>query len=180
LDLIKWREGLNLSLKNAIQLRDDGDLLMKKGSLGHAYFSFYSALEELGVALYIISHYNDLPDLKNSQNFFKSHKEKTALMIFDYFKSANDEIELKKEFYFKLQKTGKSFDYEYSRLIDKHLKIWKNRNWGVYTSLNENLSDWSSPKRITNEDLLMIRRPLYKAIEDFSNTISRMKNWNWF
>jgi len=51
MDLKKWKGGMQHCVNKSIHLRDNGELLMKKDSYGHAYFSFYTATEELGVAL---------------------------------------------------------------------------------------------------------------------------------
>jgi len=42
MNLKKWQNGLKLYLKNAERLRDYEEVLMEKGSYGHAYFSFYT------------------------------------------------------------------------------------------------------------------------------------------
>ncbi len=59
MNIKNWQKGLELYLNNAIQLRDDGERLMEKGLYGHVYFSFYTALEELGVAGIILENYRD-------------------------------------------------------------------------------------------------------------------------
>ena len=49
-----WREGINLCIGNIDQLIKDGELLLKHKSYGHAYFSFYTAMEEISVVNFIM------------------------------------------------------------------------------------------------------------------------------
>jgi len=54
MDLDNWKKGVIYCIENAIRMRDDGELLTKNSSYGHTYFSYYTAMEGLGVALYIL------------------------------------------------------------------------------------------------------------------------------
>lgn len=93
MDLKKWKEGMVHCVNNAIHLRDDSELLMKKGSYGHTYFSFYTATEELGVALYIIKHISKL-NPKKIYDFLMSHEKKKILMTFNFFSEKIKDLEL--------------------------------------------------------------------------------------
>jgi len=53
--LEKWQDGLDKCIENIIKLIEDGDLLMNKGSNAHAYFFYFTALEGLAIADFILA-----------------------------------------------------------------------------------------------------------------------------
>ncbi|KKN29245.1 hypothetical protein LCGC14_0846100 [marine sediment metagenome] len=151
MDLKKWQNGLKLYLKNAEQLRDDGEILMEKSSYGHAYFSFYTALEEVGMALYILDNFRESKP-EEMQNFIKSsgsHKRKSKIMIFDSFTEKIKDLNLSDDEEKEMIKTGESIEDFYARKLDEKLGFWEKRNRGIYVSLNRKKNDWLIPQNMT-------------------------------
>jgi len=177
MDLKKWQNGLKLYLKNAEQLRDDGEILMEKGSYGHAYFSFYTALEEVGMALYILDNFRE-PNPKELQKFIKSmgsHKRKTKIMIFDSFTEKIKDLNLSDDKEKEMFKTGESLEGFYARKLNKRFGIWEKRNKGIYVSLNRMKNDWLVPQDMSLDDLTLIRDAANKQIRDMNNAIALME-----
>ena len=177
MNLKRWQEGLSLCMNNIIRLRDDGELLMEQGSFGHAYFSFYTAIEELGVAFYILSNYhNPKPKELNKLIHSKdSHKRKAYLHIFDMYKSKIKDLPLPKDHLKELFKTGESFEEYYARILDKHYGIWDKRNRGIYFSPNKNYSDWLVPQSLTSNDVTELYEGLNEKIVEMQNGMTLMK-----
>ena len=73
-----WHEGLNNCIDHINQLREDGDLLINKGSFSHAYFFYYTAIEELATANYILGHFN-YPSPKDLKKIIYSHEKKKKI-----------------------------------------------------------------------------------------------------
>ena len=177
MNLKKWQNGLKLYLKNAEQLRDDGKSLMEKGSYGHAYFSFYTALEEVGMSLYILENFRE-PNPKVLQKFIKSkgsHKRKAKIMIFDSFTEKIKDLNLSDDEEKEMFKTRESIEAFYARKLDEGLGIWEKRNRGVYVSLNKEKNDWVTPQDVTLDDLTLIREAVNKQIRDMNNAIALME-----
>ena len=61
MELDVWQKGLKLCIENITRLRDDGLILMENGSYGHAYFSFYTAMEEFWKAYFVPGQLNAVP-----------------------------------------------------------------------------------------------------------------------
>lgn len=174
MDLTKWRQGYDLYLNNAIRLRDDGVLLLEHNSYGHAYFSFYTAMEELGVAMYILHHYSE-PNLKEFKKFYKSHNKKSPLMIFDLFGSELENIQIPKDFYKKTFPEEDSMETEYGHILSKNLNIWNKRNQGIYCSLTKDGKNWITPNGIAFEDVKKFQKRLNKNIESYLRAKETLK-----
>ncbi len=177
MNIKKWQNGLKLYLKNAIQLRDDGETLMEKGSYGHAYFSFYTALEELGVASIILENYHD-PKPNELQKFIKSkgsHKKKSQMLIFDSFAPKIQDLNLPDNHMKEAFQTGEAIEEFYARKLDEGLEIWEKRNKGIYVSLDKNKSDWNTPQDFTVDDLDAIHQVINKQIDNMENALRLME-----
>lgn len=168
--LKKWKEGVNYCVENAIRMRDDGEILMKNGSYGHAYFSFYTAMEELGVALYILKHFNK-PNPKKVYKFLMSHERKRTLMTFDFFSEKIQDLEIPKDYLKDVYLSGEEFEIWMGKKLNKQLEIWDKRNRGIYVSLKKGFSDWITPKEITIEDLTFFKEKLDKTLESWERSL---------
>lgn len=149
MDLKNWQKGLDLYLDNSIHLRGDGELLMEKGSYGHAYFIFYTALEELGAAFFILENYRnpnpgELNKLLRSKG---SHKKKSKLIIFDSFASKIKDLNLPDNHLKEAFNTGETLKDFYARKLGEKLKIWEKRNRGIYVSLTKDKKKMAYPSR---------------------------------
>ncbi len=177
MNLKRWQEGLSLCMDNVIRLRDDGKLLMEQGSFGHAYFSFYTAIEELGVAFYILINYHH-PKPKELKKFIHSkgsHKKKVYLQIFDMFKSKIKELPLPDDHLKELFKTGESLQEYYARILDMHLELFDKRNKGIYFSPNKSSSDWLAPQSMTSRDDIELFEGLNKKIDEMLSAMAFLK-----
>jgi len=177
MDLKNWQEGLDLYFDNSIYLRDDGELLMEKGSYGHAYFFFYTALEELGVAFFILENYRN-PNPRELNKLLRSkgsHKKKSKLIIFDSFASKIKDLNLPNNHLKEVFYTGETLEDFYARKLDEELKIWEKRNRGIYVSLAKDKKKWLIPQDFTLDDLNFIHEAVNKQIQDFKNAISLME-----
>lgn len=74
-----WHNGLKRCVQHIIELKENGDLLMKKGSFSHAYFIYYTALEEMATAYFILDRFNQ-PSPEELRNIIFSHERKAPLM----------------------------------------------------------------------------------------------------
>ncbi|MFX1480936.1 MAG: AbiV family abortive infection protein [Promethearchaeota archaeon] len=177
MDLKNWQKGLDHYINNAIYLRDDGEILMEKGSLGHAYFFFYTALEELGVASFILENYHD-PNPRELNRLLKSigsHKRKSKLIIFNSFAEKIKDLDLPSNHLKEVFRTGESIEDFYARKLDKKLKIWEKRNRGIYVSLSKDTKKWFIPQDIILDDLKLIHEAVNTHIQNFKNAIVNME-----
>lgn len=56
---MKWQDGLNLCLDNAVELKKSCEIMCKLGKLHHTFFFYFTALEELGTASFILNRFNN-------------------------------------------------------------------------------------------------------------------------
>jgi len=180
MDIKTWHKGIDISIENVIRLRDDGILLMNSGSYGHAYFSFYMAIEEMAVAYFILNRMFD-PEPKELKEFLE-HEKKGPLVIFKIFKSeipgTDWRLSIKKKMIKatmeNLEKTGstafgskkhlESAQYIMGKEYSRIKKLWDMRNRGLYVSPNKDLTSWHSPKDFKKDDLTEILEKLNSAI----------------
>lgn len=182
MDLTKWKKGLKLCFSNAVRLRDDGELLLNNGSYGHAYFSFYTAMEELGLALIILKSFKE-PKPKELQKFVRSkqsHQKKSMLNVFDFFKEEIKNLNLPKDYLKKLWESGKTYEQFIAEKLDKKLGIWEKRNRGIYLSLNKNYTYWLTPQDITPDDSKLLRKKLIETIESWKGTMAFLERHKMF
>ena len=175
--LKKWQKGLELYVRNAEQLRDDGELLMENGSYGHAYFSFYTALEEVGMVLFILENW-EKQNTKELQKLIKSkgsHKKKSKIMIFDSFTEKIKDLNLPENHLKEMFQTEESIEDFYARKLDEGLGIWEKRNRGIYVSLNKEKNDWLTPQDIIRDDLTLIHEAVNNQLDSANNAIAIMK-----
>lgn len=158
MDLEEWQKGINLAIDNALQLFKDGELLMKNGSYGHACFSFITAFEELGVALYILDHFNT-PQPKELKKFLR-HVKKLSLSSYRVTLYLTSDQNLLLEF---LKLAEKQLTTQYNtpaeKKIEKNIRefgdklrklnsLWYIRNRGLYIELTQSLSAFQTPKEM--------------------------------
>jgi len=162
-----WQNGVNIVIDNVISLYNDGILLMKNGSFGHACFSFYTAMEEIGVAYFILSLYNN-PDTNKLRNFLNHRKKMAATNLIELIFSAKPFGNMG-EFYKSLLHDMKG-DYrsgKKSSRVSKIIKdiqdrdnLWYLRNHGIYTSLNHDRTDFLSPSQLDRDLAESIKKKL--------------------
>lgn len=151
----KWREGINLSIDNVLQLVNDGKMLMEKGSYGHACFFFLTAFEETAVAYFIIDNFDTPLPKKLHKKEFLNHLKKFSLARFKTFlisgdlSSFNDFLTILRE---QIQ-NGAIKNYEsklrnLEKKIQKGNSFWNFRNNCIYTSLDQRTLQYISPKDI--------------------------------
>ncbi len=183
MDLKTWQDGLKLCRDNIVRLKDDGILLREHGSYGHAYFSFYTAMEELWKAYLIIENFYQV-NTKTFLKYLKSHRIKCPYAIYRVFfddisKLYVDDI---MEFMKLQEKTSRSlgkyqdqieldskdmkdtFEYKYGQELDEYFSIWEKRN-RIYLSLSEDGKEWITDSDITKKELENFAEKLEKAIE---------------
>ncbi len=158
MNINEWRNGINLCIDNALRFFKDGEILMKNGSYGHACFSFITAFEELGVAYYIIDHFNTPQPAKLKK--FLNHVKKLSLTSFrstpyltgdhnillEYLKLAEKQLTTQNSFE-ESRKTEReilAFGNELRRI--NSLKYIRNR--GLYIELNKSKTTFQTPKEI--------------------------------
>ncbi len=158
MDIDVWRNGINLYIENALQLNEDGKVLMQNKSFGHACFSFITALEELGVAYYIMDHFN-APQPAKLKNFL-NHVKKLSLSSFKITpyltRDQNTLIEYLKltEQYLLSQNNSKEKKKTEKEIIAlgnelrkiNSLKYLRNR--GLYIELNRSKKAFQTPKEL--------------------------------
>jgi len=161
-------KGIDVSIENVIRLRDDGILLMNSGSYGHAYFSFYMAIEEMAVA-YFILHRRYSAEPKELKEFLE-HEKKGSLIIFKIFKSEipgtdwRPSIKKTGSTVFGSKKDLESAQYIMGKEYSRIKKLWAMRNRGLYVAPNKDLTGWHSPKDFKKDDLTEILEKLNTAI----------------
>ena len=177
MDINKWHEGLEKCIQNIIRLKEDGDMLLSRGSLGHAYFMYYTALEEMAKANFIIDRFQT-PSPKQLRKIHFSHKDKIALMAGKIFlpdcADLPEMIAVLKETCGKNYKFGsvpklRSKEFKLSEKIErrKNLLYWRERS--IYVELNENNSDFLIPNEIDKDIILYNLK-----IEEMSNPIKTL------
>ncbi len=190
MELKIWLKGLDHYLENIKQLRDDGLLLMDNGSLGHAYFSFFTALEESAMISYIIkSLYTPNPVALRK---FLKHKLKVPYAIFralkgDFSFDKTDE-EVKKLFLnqrtsslgmeLKPDEFTETFEFKAGEIIEKKKKMWKLRNMGIYVGINKNNKRWTTPNEVKIGDIEFILKGLNQRIEVLEEVITSIHEEN--
>ncbi|MHA1344260.1 MAG: AbiV family abortive infection protein [Promethearchaeota archaeon] len=183
MDLKTWIQGIDLYMENIIQLRDDGVILLEHGSIGHAYFSFFTALEETAMISYIIeSLYEPKPEL--FKKLFK-HGMKTPYAMFRALKrefSFEDlsEKEKKKIFNARGKTIGlglnldtfkNSLEFIIGEMIIKQNDLWNLRNNSIYLNISDDNKRWITPKDIKREKAELLLKRLNEKIENLKGTI---------
>lgn len=172
MDLDTWRKGVTVSIDNVIQLYKDGNLLMENGSFGHACFSFVTAFEEMGVALYILGSFNDPKPTKLEK--FLNHKKKIMLSnvasviatmdSFGNLRNLYDALIKDKDKNFKGGNIQKSEIYKFADELQKMESLWYLRIHGIYVTLNNAKTDFSSPIHIGKKYAEKLKEKLKKAL----------------
>lgn len=162
MDLKEWRNGINLSIKNSIELYNNGAFLIKKGSCGHATFLFITALEEIAVAYFIMDRF-ETPEPNELMEFLK-HDKKYALSNFMsiplnfarniYFQEKFIKS-VKKHLQKEIDEGNSPMDEKIYHQLGTEIKnlanLWYLRNRGIYITLNESKTQFISPKDISKE-----------------------------
>ncbi len=175
MELEEWRNGIKLSIKNGIELYNNGAFLLKRGSYGHATFLFTTALEEIAVAYFIMDRF-DTPDPHELKEFLQ-HDKKYSLTNFmsiplsfagniyfqeKFIKSA------KKHLQKEIDEGSSPMDKEIYQPIGAEIKnltnLWYLRNRGIYLTLNESKTQFIGPKDISKEKASEIANFVYLQI----------------
>ncbi len=190
MDLKTWIQGVDLYMESIIQLRDDGLLLIKHGSIGHAYFSFFTALEETAMISYIIKRlYN--PEPETFKRLFK-HKMKIPYAMFRALKknlSLKDlsEEEIKSLSDAKGKTVGLEFDlntfknsqeFIMGEMIIKQNDLWNLRNNSIYLDISDDNKKWITPKDVKPEKAELLLKGLNERIESLKETIEHIHKDN--
>lgn len=162
-----WQNGVNIVIDNVISLYNDGILLMENGSFGHACFSFYTAMEEIGVAYFIFSLYNN-PNTNKLRSFLNHRKKMAATNLIELIFSAKpfgDMGELYRALLHDMKgdyRSGKK-PSRVSKIIkdiqDKD-NLWYLRNHGIYVSLNNDRTNFLSPSLLERNLAESIKKKL--------------------
>jgi len=167
-----WRNGLNITIENVVQLYNDGKLLMENESYGHACFSFITAFEEMGVAYFILSHFNN-PEPKKLEKFF-NHAKKIAISNIASLLFTAEHFGNVKKLYeawikdtekdIKIHQSGKSESFKVAQDMGKQESLWYLRNHGIYIMLNNSKTDFQSPTNIGKEHTEKLKEKLKNVL----------------
>ena len=172
MDIKEWRNGIQLSINNGIQLYNDGIALKKTESYGHAIFSFVTALEEIAVAYYILERF-DKPEPEGIKGFF-NHKKKLSLSslrsevprkyvnVIDYYELRKKQLKLEIE-----GKIDSQIEKRFFKIGDrarKSMSLWYLRNRGIYLSLNKEKSKFLSPNELNKKTTERIANFVYTQL----------------
>lgn len=169
MEINNWRKGINISIENAIELFNNGKLLIEKGSYGHGLFLVITASEELSIAYFIMESYNTPRPDQLQTNGFLNHQKKLALTSFKSGQLTNiDNIPLQEKLLKKHQdiiqkeidKKASAFYEKVYRNLGKEIideyNLWELRNRGIYVDLNLNKTTFICPQDITKEQALKV------------------------
>lgn len=172
MDLDTWRKGMTVSIDNVLQLYKDGILLMENGSFGHACFSFVTAFEEMGVALFILGTFNEPNPTKLEK--FLNHSKKiglsnitsliTTMEPFGNIRNLYHALLKDKEKNFEINKKQKSEVRKFADELQKLENLWYLRIHGLYVSLNNSKTDFLSPTHIGKEHAERLKEKLKTAL----------------
>ena len=154
-----WQEGLKKIIDHIIQLHQDGDFLAENGSYNHAYFLYYTALEELTKAYFILARF-DKPAPKEFRRNLRDHRLKAQssarIMFNPEIEDLPDVIEILKESKSKIPKFGsiqdfRSKEFQFGIKLEKRKKLeyWRNRS--IYVDIHYKNSDFLTPDSIPIE-----------------------------
>lgn len=174
----KWIEGINLCIDNIERLKKDGEILRDNDSYGHAFFSFYTAMEEMAIASYMLKNIYT-PNPKELNKFIKKHRVKGPLGISKVYKEHLGKKDYGSEFwgdisklhrkFMKINHTSKEYDFEFNKLLGKKIQksenLWYLRNRGIYIDLSKDLTHFLGPQDIKQEKLDEIHKLLGIAID---------------
>jgi len=161
-----WQEGFNKIVDHIVQLLDDGDTLLKKGSYAHAYFLYFTTLEEIATANYIMARIEN-PDPSGLKEILFYHSKKIPLAVRDLFPPEIEDFphltnilkdyEDKEEILTGSKEDLRSKDFKLAKRIEKREDLWYWRNRVIYTTLNETCTDFYTPFDITLEIVKKLR-----------------------
>ncbi|MFW9881364.1 MAG: AbiV family abortive infection protein [Candidatus Thorarchaeota archaeon] len=164
-----WRKGFDLCVKNAMELARSGELMLKEENLAHAYFFYFTALEELGAAGFIAFRINEPVPEKLKK--FLNHRKKVALSFIQTFNLKfliPDDLD--EEEYLDILREGvnkkdilASEKFVQSKMYKRAEKLLRKkdlielRHRSLYIGLKKDSSDFLSPKLITRDDVDSIK-----------------------
>lgn len=190
MEVQKWKLGLKFFVDNAERLQNNGKILLENRSYGLSYFCYYTAIEELGVAYFILHYFND-PKPKQLEKFHRNHALKRNYAIYHLFKPEVSELlqtgsmEIKETVLkrhlkqiekrstildgeeIEIQFTDQSFQHLLGKQVNKMLKLMSKRNKGIYVSLNKKKTDWHTPGEIKESDILKLKPVVEEKVKRF-------------
>lgn len=179
---IDFRKGYEVCINHAVRLAHDADLLAQNGSFGHAFFLYFSAMEEAVKSMfYALVHIGILEYDEKVKRDMVKHMDKTA--IFVGFLSS--------------QRITKQKDFDYSsemptreELIESFVELGKAigefrrlRETSLYADLKKN--KWNSPMDFPESDFNSAREYIsyffhLSGRNSIYLLIYRKKSWKMF
>ena len=173
-----WQEGLNKIIDNINQLIEDGDLLSKNGSYGHAYFLFYTAFEELSKAYYILARF-DNPAPAGLKKTLGKHIRKAILSTgATYLPEVEDLPDIisvlkeskSKNFTFGSRSSLDSQRFKLGEKIQqrKNILYWRERS--IYVDINSGNTDFLTPVDISIDHIKELHNILTIEVAEIQAT----------
>lgn len=158
MEIETWKNGANICIDNVNHLIEDGKLLIENKSYGHACFSFITALEEMGIAYFILGNFFS-PKPKEFKKFL-THKKKMVISNLINLITTGGPIGITKklnllvnsgDFEAKSKKEKMEEVFKLSNEIQKKENLWFLRNAGIYVGLDSSKKDFIHPGQIGQE-----------------------------
>ena len=155
MEIETWKNGANICIDNVNHLIEDGKLLIENKSYGHACFSFITALEEMGIAYFILGNFFS-PKPKEFKKFL-THKKKMVISNIINLVTTGEPIGITKklnlmlsssDFEVKTKKEKMDEVFKLSNEIQKKENLWFLRNAGIYVGLDSSKKDFIHPGQI--------------------------------
>jgi AbiV family abortive infection protein len=158
---IDFREGYEVSIDHAIRLAQDADLLAENGSFGHAFFLYFTAMEEVVKAVHYALVYADVLeyDEKVKRDIMK-HMDKTAM--FAGFLVSQTMMKKKDFDTSPKMPTREELVESFSGLAEIISEFRRLRETSLYVDLKNN--KWSDPTNFPEADFNDARKHISELI----------------
>lgn len=182
-----WQEGFTKIIDHIVQLKQDGDSLVSRGSYSSGYFLYFTALEEIAKAYFILARF-EKPAPKEFRSRLSDHRTKVQLsarkVLDPELKDLPDMVEIIKEIKSEIPKFGspkdfgsKSFQLGIKLEERKKLSRWRFRS--LYIDIDSKKEIFLLPDEIPIDIVKELKEQLEREIAELQatrDTYSEYKN----
>jgi hypothetical protein len=104
-----------------------------------------------------------------------NHKQKRTLLIFDGFKHRINDLNLPNDYIRQIYESGESYELWMGKTLNRRLKIWDKRNYGIYVSLSKSATNWIIPSSFSKQDSEELLKVLDEQLQGYKNTLEFLK-----